>query len=328
MATTPLAEQPQRSLGQRLAPVLVVAVLGLAAALLYNALRRYSLIEIAEAMRAIPLRHLLLAGCFAAASYLCLTGFDFLATRYAGHRLPYRRVALTSFVSLSIGHTLGFAALSTGAIRYRFYARYGLALGDIAKVILFCGLTVGLGITALGGAALLLAPALAAETTGIPPQALRVLGAGCVAVALGYLGLAAVLRRPLRIRGWSIAMPTPRLAAAQLVIGPLNFACVAACLHQVLSAAAELSYLKVAAVYVVGLVTALISHVPGGLGVLESVVLFLLGGELIGALLMFRAIYFLVPLCLGTALFALAELIWRQSRAAGAQDGSAAARRG
>ena len=77
-------------------------------------------------MTAIPWTRLLAAGGFAAASYVCLTGFDALGVRYAGRPLAYGRVALASFTALSIGHNLGFAALSSGAVRYRFYRRWGL----------------------------------------------------------------------------------------------------------------------------------------------------------------------------------------------------------
>jgi glycosyltransferase 2 family protein len=97
---------------------------------------------------------------FVAASYLCLTGFDALAVRYAGRSLPYRQVALTSFVSLSIGHNVGGAAFSSGALRYRFYSGFGLSALDVGKIIVFCGLTVTLGLVTLAGIALLLGPEL------------------------------------------------------------------------------------------------------------------------------------------------------------------------
>lgn len=295
-----------------LAPVFVVLVLSLAAGLLYRTWSRYSMAEIGESLAAIPALHLLLAVTFAGLSYLCLTGFDWLATRYVGHALPYRRVALASFTSLSLGHNIGFAALSSGAIRYRFYTRYGLALQDVAKIILFCAATVGLGLVLLGGGALVLQSDLAAKVTGLDRGVITAVGAACLLLAAGYVALAALVRAPLRFRRWSVELPTLRLALGQVLIGPLNFACVAACLHQAL-AAADLPYLSVATVYVVANVTALISHVPGGLGVIESVVQYLLpAGRLAGALLVFRATYFLLPLCMGATMLALVELRLRR----------------
>ncbi|HUO82359.1 MAG TPA: YbhN family protein [Gammaproteobacteria bacterium] len=132
-----------------------------------------------RSVRAVRGPELLRAGLFAAASYLCLTMFDWLGLRYAGKPLAYRRAALGSFVSLSIGHNLGFAALSSGAIRYRYYRRWGLDAPDVARVILFCGATVGLGLAVLGGIAIVLRPDLAQDMLRVErPVVLAVGGAG------------------------------------------------------------------------------------------------------------------------------------------------------
>ena len=294
---------------------LAVILIGLAAFLLYRTLSRYNSDEIISSLTSIPASRIAFAALFAAASYLCLTGFDWLALRYVGQELPYRKVALASFCSLSLGHNIGFAALSSGAIRYRFYSRWGVGVGDIAKVILFCGMTVGLGLIALGGSALLLRSDLAAQITGLSRAAVIAVGIGCLAAVAGYVALAAGLRTPLRIRKWCIEMPPLRLALAQLVVGPANFACVAACLYHALASVGEVSYFAVATVYVIANATALISHIPGGLGVIETVVSYLLpSGNVIGALIAFRVIYFFVPLCIGGPLFALTELVLNRNK--------------
>src|SRR5690606_12596845 len=92
-------------------PLVAVAALMLAGFLLHRVLGRYSLDEIVASMTSIPANRIGMAAVFAACSYLCLTGFDWLALRYVRQPLPYRKVALASFVSLSIGHNLGLAAL-------------------------------------------------------------------------------------------------------------------------------------------------------------------------------------------------------------------------
>jgi glycosyltransferase 2 family protein len=263
---------------------------------------------------AIPFSRLVSAGAFAAASYLCLTGFDWLALRYVGRPLSYRRAALASFTSLSLGHNIGFAALSSGAIRYRFYSRWGLTPIEVAKVILFCGTTVGLGLMVLGGFALLARTDLAHEITGLSPSVAVTVGLLCFVLIGCYFALAVFVRRPLRLRRWTLEVPPVRLAIGQLIVGPLNFACVAACLHQALAGVGDVPYLGVASAYVIANVTSLITHVPGGLGVIESVVMFLFPGEkIVGALIVFRFVYFLVPLSLGSTLFAVTEILFRQS---------------
>jgi uncharacterized membrane protein YbhN (UPF0104 family) len=316
-ASQAAASGHEQSRWRWLGPALAVVLVTLAAFLLYRTLSQYSAAEIAESVTSIPSGRLALAGLFAAASYLCLTCFDFLALRYVGQKLPYPKVALASFCSLSLGHNIGFAALSSGAIRYRFYSRWGISGGDIARIIVFCGLTVGLGLGILGALSLLLRPDLAAKMTGLSQAALVAIGVAALAGVAVYLALAATVRKPLRIRRWSIEMPPLRLALAQIVIGPLNFACVAACLYHALAGLGEVSYLAVAAVYVTANLTALISHVPGGLGVIETVVLYLLpGAKVIGALVAFRVIYFLIPLTIGAPLFGLCELVLEKRKLA------------
>ena len=306
----------KKSLGRRLTPYIAVAAIALAAFLLYRTLSRYSMAEIAASVAAIPAHRLFFAAGFGAASYLCLTFFDYLALRYVGHPLPYRKAALASFVALSMGHNIGLAALSSGTIRYRFYSRWGLSAGEVAKVVLFCGMTVGLGLVTLGGAALIMRASLAEDITGLDRPLVIGLGALCLAAAAGYVALAAFVRKPIRIRRFEMAMPPLHLAFGQIAIGPLNFACVAACLHQVLAAVGEVSYPAVATVYVLATVAALVTHVPGGLGVIESVVLFLLPqAQFIGALLVFRVLYFLVPLASGAPTFAVIEIRRRRQKA-------------
>ena len=295
------------------AAVVVVAV-ALAAFLIYRTLSRYSLDELAASIGAVPASRLLAAGGFAAASYACLTGFDYLALRSIGRSPALSAgVALASFCGLSLGHNIGLAAASSGAVRYRFYSRWGLSAGEIAKVIVFCGLTVGLGLLVLGGVAILLQTGLASEITGLARTwcSWHSLPAASVWPAV-YLVLAAFVRKPLKIRTWSLEMPPLGLALGQVLIGALNFSLVAACLHQALAAVADVGYLGVVSVYVIANATAIFSHVPGGLGVIESVVMYLLpGADLIGPLLVFRFVYFLVPLALGGTLFLAAEIAFR-----------------
>ncbi|MGD9479801.1 lysylphosphatidylglycerol synthase domain-containing protein [Shinella sp. G-2] len=276
--------------------------------LIYRTLNQYSFEDIRNSVAAIPKANFALALAFAACSYLCLTLFDFLALHYVGRPLSYPRAALASFTSLAIGHNVGVAALSSGAVRYRFYTRWGLGTEEIAKLIVFCGVTVGLGLITLAGLCLLLLPGTAGKVAGLGTMASAALGIACLALSALYLLLSAFLRGDVKVRNWRFALPAPRLAAAQIAVGTVNFAFVAACLHQLLSG--EAGYMETTAAYVVGNLTALVSHVPGGLGVLEATIGFLLGGAAsIGALIAFRVVYFFIPLPLGLVLLLASEAL-------------------
>ncbi|MGX5733304.1 lysylphosphatidylglycerol synthase domain-containing protein [Bosea thiooxidans] len=307
-----------------LKPLLALLALALAAFLLHRALSGQDPAELTRRLAAADRKRILAALGFALASYACLSGFDYLGLIYAGRPLAWPRVALASFTSLSLGHNLGFAALSSGAVRYRFYARWGLSAGEVAKVILFCAMTVAIGLAALAAIALLLQPRLAMTLTGMTAGGLHWLAGALVASLAGYLCACALLRRTITIRGHSFRLPSFRLALGQFIVGPINFALVAACLQQALAIASEASYADVASAYVLANVATLITHVPGGLGVIETVVGALLGStsEMLVGLVLFRLAYFLLPLVCGAILFALSELlIERHSRKESARGG-------
>ncbi|MEQ9641098.1 MAG: lysylphosphatidylglycerol synthase domain-containing protein [Alphaproteobacteria bacterium] len=289
-----------------------VGALVLCGILIYRVAQAYSLAEVLAALREVPMHRIALAGLCAAGSYACLTLFDTLGLRYAGVRYPYPYVALTSFTSLSLGHTIGFAALSSGAVRYRFYARKGLTLEQLARLVGFCGTTVGLGLSLLGGVALLAGPSFAAEMLPIGRTATLAAGAVCLAIPTAYVGLCAFYRDTVHVWRWSFELPSLRLALGQCAIGALNYLLLAACLYQALAGLAEVDFAGVATAYAVANVAALISHVPGGYGVLEGIVLVLLpGASVVGALVIFRVTYYLVPLALGAVCFGLSELYFR-----------------
>jgi hypothetical protein len=308
---------------KRLHPWIGLAVFAVAGFLVWRALRQYTVEEVLAALRAISLRHLALGALFTAGSFLCLTGSDTLAVRYAGRDLPYRKIALTSFISLSIGHTLGFAAFSSGAVRYRFYAAWGLSAGDVGRIIVFCGFTVLVGLCTLGGISALIRPVLIGELFGLGRGAMTAIGSALLLVVLSYLGLAAWLHRPIHIRNFELPVPPLRLALGQVAVGTTDFLLVSAVLHQMLSALIEIDFFPVAMGYVAANSAAILSHVPGGLGVIEAVVLSLVpGAQVIGALVAFRVVYYLIPFMIGGLLLGVCELLRRQRRVAAGPEPS------
>jgi glycosyltransferase 2 family protein len=294
-----------------------MAAFAVAGFLVYRALKDYSLSEVVESLSQISIRHLALGAAFTAGSFVCLTGYDTLAVRYTKGDISYPKIALASFTSLSLGHTLGFAALSSGAVRYRFYTGWGLSAGDVGRIILFCGVTVGLGVAMAGALASLLRPALVAEMFRVTTAVVVTLGILLLLLVVIYLGLAAFVHRPIRIRYFELPVPGLRLALGQVAVGTADFLLVSAVLYQMLSASTEIGYLPVAAAYVTANFIGIITHVPGGLGVIEAVFLSVVpGANVVGALVAFRAIYYLIPFLLGSLALGIFELVRRHRRAA------------
>jgi uncharacterized membrane protein YbhN (UPF0104 family) len=294
----------------------LVIGLGLAGYLLYHVFREYSLADIAESVRAIPTKNLLAALGFALGSYLCLTGFDWAGVRYVRNDLSYPKIALASFISLSIGQSVGLSGLSSGALRYRYYAHWGMTTEDVAKIVLLSGVTVGIGMAVLAGIVMVINPQDAASVLRLREGVVIAIGVGCLAFTAAYLALAAFVRTPLEIKSWTFQMPTLRIAIAQAVIGTINFALVSACLREVMAASADVSYLKAATAFVLANVAIIVTHAPGGLGVLEATVRHVMGDQAsIGSLVAFRVIYFFIPLLIGLPLSLIVEAVFRTRKA-------------
>lgn len=294
---------------------IALAAFALAAFLVHRALQEYTWSEVLASLGQISLGRLALGVVFTAGSFLCLTGSEALAVRYTGRALPYPKIALASFTSLSIGHTLGFAVFSSGAIRYRFYAGWGLSAGDVGRIIVFCGVTIALGLATVGGLAAVIRPDLVGETFGIAPSAVVSVGLLLLITVAIYLALAAFVHRPIRIRNFELPVPPLRLAVGQIAVATTDLLLVSAVLHQMLSATSDIDFFPVAAAYVTANTAGILSHVPGGLGVIEAVLLSLVpGANVFGALVAFRAIYFLIPFFIGGLVFGLCEIVRRRHR--------------
>ena len=297
----------------------LVLGLGLAGYLLWNIFSEYTWSDIVQSVSEIPTANLLAAFGFCAASYVCLTGFDWAGVRYVKNDLAYPKIALASFVSLSIGQSVGLAGLSSGGLRYRYYAHWGMNTEDVAKIVLLSGVTVGIGLAMLTGIVMIINPADGAEVLRVNEATVLAIGIACLAAVAGYLALAKFARAPVRIRKWTFQMPPLRLALAQVVIGTVNFALVAAALREVMAAASDVSYLKAATAYVLANVAIIVTHAPGGLGVLEATVRHVMGDQAsIGSLVAFRVIYFFIPLAIGIPVALVTEAIFRARKASAA----------
>src|SRR5690606_13656881 len=77
--------------------------------------------------------------------------------------------------------------------------------------------------------------------------------------------------KPFRLGSFSLHYPHLPIVARQLVIGPLELLAAAGIVYFALPEAGNPGYLIVLGIFLISFSIALISHAPGGLGVLELV---------------------------------------------------------
>jgi len=280
-------------------PLFGVALFAVAMLVLRHELRHYSYHQIAAEFSSLPYWKILLAFSLTVLNYAILTCYDLLAFRYIGHSQPYSKIAPASFTAYAFSNNIGMTTLSGGSIRLRFYSALGLSSIDIARIIGFGIGTFWLGILALGGSVFLLYPPVVPPDFFLSAGAIRFLGLLMVSAAALYLTLA-VRGKTFVLRGFELALPVPRLAFQQLAVSVVDWSLAAGVLF-VLLPPGGFGYFDLLAVFMLAQVAGLASHLPGGLGVFETVILVFAGrqaqpSQVMGALLAYRAVYYLMPL--------------------------------
>ena len=313
--TARLAHRPWWPWVRRLA---AWAFFGLIAWLLVNQARAIDWQEVFAAMRALPAATLLLAGALAASSFAIYSTYDLLGRHLTRHPLGAGTVMGVTFISYAFNLNLG-SLVGGVAFRYRLYSRLELSNGTITRVLGFSMLTNWLGYLVVAGAVFCFWPLVLPADWKIDNAGLRILGAVLLLVAAAYLVLCAFASgHVFRIHRHSFKVPSLRMALLQLAISCLNWSLIGGVIWVLLQG--QLAYHSVLAVLLVAAVAGVITHVPAGLGVLEAVFIALLSdqvpqGRLLGVLLVYRGLYYLLPLGVATLAYFVAELRAKRWRA-------------
>ena len=276
--------------------------------------------DVLDSVRAIPLPMLLSALFLAVCSHALYSTYDLLGRHMTGHTLATGTVMGVTFISYAFNLNLG-SLVGGVAFRYRLYSRLGLGNNTITRVLGFSMLTNWFGYLVVAGAAFCFWPMDLPPDWRIDGSGLRLLGAALLLVGVAYLALCAIAREHTwRIRDHELDTPSLRFALLQLAMSFANWCLIGGVIWCLLQQ--QLAYPTVLAVFLVAAVAGVITHVPGGLGVLEAVFIALLSHrvpqeKLLGALLAYRAIYYLLPLIVASLFYVVTELRAKRLRRRG-----------
>lgn len=294
-------------------PSLSLAMLCLALWALHKLASEVSYHQVARFVHGLPDWRIALAVILTALSYVTMTLYDWFGVASLGKRLPRAQVSFISFLSYAFSNTLGMALLISGSIRYRFYIQAGLTTAEVGKVVLYCTLSFWLGLFTLTGVTLLIVPIPAS----LPFAAMRLpIGVALTVLPIAWMAASLRFRRPLRIWRWPVSMPTPSHALRQIVVGTVDWGLAASVLYLLMPNEVDTGFGHFLAIFALGQIAGLISHVPGGLGVFEAVMLAGYGAtgnegleaQILGALAAYRLIYYFLPLCAATLMVLLREV--------------------
>lgn len=293
------------------APLIGIAVFGAALWALYHDFKHVDWHELRGYVARLPASRIAFATCTTFLSYVCLAGCDFLGQKYVRQKLKFSAVALVSFISYAFSMNLGAAVVSGGAVRMRLYSALGLRTSEVARLIGFCAVAGLCGQALLSGLAFTLDPLPIPGTIPFLTRSTLPLGLALL-VFLAAVWILALRGRPIVLRAWRVDLPSFKLLAGATLTSALDWSFAVATLMALLPAMPDVTWGHLAQIILLGHIAGVASTIPGGLGVFEFVVVTLLPAtaphaEVLGGLVAYRTVYYLIPFTTATVL-----LGWRE----------------
>lgn len=288
---------------QKLILSVIVTILVTAAAIfaLHKVLEHVSWDDIAKSLGATSSWRIIGAMLLTTFCYLALSGYDQIALRSLGRTLPWRRVVLGSSSAYALSHNLGFAPITASYARHKVYLFDGVGLADVARIVVLTGASFWLGVILVMGFCLIAVPNIATIGGMSLSQPMQI-ALGLVVIDVFILYLLCISRgwKSIGWGNWKVPLPNFNDAVTQAVISLLEMSLASAVLWILMPHASLADYPIVLVAYVTAFVAVLITHAPGGAGVLEAVVILMLPhlpkAEVLSALIMFRLVFHLMPL--------------------------------
>ncbi len=273
--------------------------------------------DVKTAIAATPWSTLGVALAASAASYVALTGYDWFGIVHIKRReVGYPVAALASFTGYALSYTIGFQLVVAGAVRYRIYAGAGLGAAEVAAITAISALTLWLGIFFTLALGLISEAPDVSRIDGLPASVNMAIGIAILVALLAYLVWISRRERAVTVEGYRLALPGVKSTGAQIVIGLVDLMGASFALWVLLPQDAVIAFPTFAALFVVAMTLGMLSHAPGGAGVIEATVLIALpnlpADSLLASLLLWRVVYYLIPFTIALGLLGGSELARRK----------------
>jgi uncharacterized membrane protein YbhN (UPF0104 family) len=268
--------------------------------------------KVQDAITNLPWYHFAIAIGLTVLNYLVLTGYDWIAVSHLKKKLPVSRLMTGAVVGYACGNVFGWL-LGGNAVRYRLYSSWGFSLLEIIAFVSILSITFWLGLFLLAGIAFVALPIHLPEETlellWLSPTTWGYIFLSCVT---GYLLSCLFVRKPIRFRDFEVSLPPFKLSLMQLCVSAGDFLLATTVLYSLLPPEVvgpdKVNFSTVLIAYITGQIGAVISHIPGGYGILETVLLSFLpkeaSTEVFAAVVLFRIVYYLLPAVVAGLLFA------------------------
>lgn len=287
--------------------------------LLFTLIKQIEWQEVKDALLSYKISTILTCVVIALGSYCVFASYDLIGKKYTGHTIPPRQIIPLGFVCYAFNLNLS-SWVGGIALRYRLYSRLGLDVSTITKILSMNLIANWLGYLILAGTILLFGLIGLPDNWKIGTTALQIIGAGMLAIAIFYLfACKYAKRRSVNLFKHKLSLPTSSLSFIQAGLAILNWSLMGLLIFMLLPDG-KVSYPTILGILLIGAIAGVITHIPAGLGVLETIFITLLQhqlskGTILAALIGYRVIYFLIPLGIAVIIYLILE-----SRAKGMRE--------
>ncbi|GJE57779.1 MULTISPECIES: bifunctional lysylphosphatidylglycerol flippase/synthetase MprF [Methylobacterium] len=315
----PAARSGWRVLARALPRAVGLGLTVLAALAIERTLRQVSFDSVTAAYERIPDPALALALLLTAVSFAAIAVYDLIAVEtVAPGKIPRVTALATGAGGYAVSNALGFPILTQGAFRMRAYGAHGGGLADVGRVLGASWFALLMSLVTMTALALVCGPEHFHGLGGTTPLHATMAGLAVLGLVAGMVAWLGATPRVIRLRGFTLRLPTSRAALLQISAGVVDITAAAATLYVLLPAYALPGFPAFLLAYIAATLVGIASHAPGGLGAFEATLLAGLGlhaqADVLGALLAYRVIYMLLPF--GAAILGLGAVELHRRRVA------------
>ncbi len=240
--------------------------------------------------------------CLVILDYLILSGYDYLGIRFfCIPGLSYFKILPSAFCSYAFNFNLG-AWIGGLGFRFRIYSGWGVESASIPKIVIFSTLTNWLGHAFLSGIVFCLKPHAIEKLLGLSSGAAFAIGVAQLTLVFIYFTLC-FFQKKITLRKVTYPLPKASWAFLQLALSSAQWSLVGGIIYLLLQHLGHnVEFGQILFTSLIASVAGVITHIPGGLGVLETVFLKvelgLPASDMLAALICYRVVYYFIPLLL------------------------------
>ncbi|MEX0773850.1 MAG: lysylphosphatidylglycerol synthase domain-containing protein [Balneolales bacterium] len=305
---------------KRLLPIIGITIFIVALWVLKNEVQHFQWDDIERHLLDLPGYRIFFAVCLTAMLYTVLTGYDYMGTRYAGSHIGYRKVALASFLGYAFSHNITPSLVMGASARFRVYSNHGLTPIQVTQIVGFCALSLWVGFLLIGSFVFLFLPLTIPDDLGMPFESLKVVGCIFLVILTTYIVASIKVKKTFRIGSKKFNLPSIHQVFGQISISSMDWIISAGILFMLLPLDSGIGFFLFLGMYMLSFMAGILSQVPGGLGVFETIMVLLMtpymeADEVLSSLLVFRALYYFTPLLIASITLVIYETIQRRRKA-------------